>query len=152
MKDRFKYFWMDMAEHCATMSRGVRARVGAVIVKNDNPISLSWNGTPRGADNCCEYVNDDGDLVTKNDVIHAEANAIYKLARSTESGLGADMFVTHAPCKPCALSIIQSGIRKVYYKYSYRSDEGIQYLRQNNVEVEKLDDKKTNSGDRLQSN
>lgn len=150
MKDRFKQFWMGRAEHSASMSRGVRAKVGAVIVKGDNEISTSWNGTPRGADNKCEYVTEDGDLVTKPDVIHAELNAIYKLARSHESSLGADMFVTHAPCLPCALAIIQSGIKKVYYKYEYRAanGEGLGYLRAHNVEVEKLGEPDT-GGDRL---
>lgn len=139
MTPRFRDFWMGMAEHCATMSRGIRAKVGAVIVKGDNPISLSWNGTPRGHDNRCEYVDDDGNLTTKPEVIHAEANALYKLARSNESGNDAIMFVTHAPCLPCSLGIIQSGIRKVYYKQDYRDMAGVFFLRENGVEVEKIE-------------
>ncbi len=148
MKDRFLNYWMAKAELAATMSRGIRAKVGAVIVKGDNEISSSWNGTPRGADNACEFRTEDGALVTKPDVIHAELNAIYKLARSHESSMGADMFVTHAPCLPCALAIIQSGIARVYYKYDYSAanGEGKEYLRANNVEVIKLDEA-NHSGD-----
>lgn len=140
MSDRFTNYWMAKAELASTMSRGIRAKVGAVIVKGDNEISSSWNGTPRGADNACEFVSESGALVTKPDVIHAELNAIFKLARSHESSMGADMFVTHAPCLPCALAIIQSGIRRVYYKYDYSAanGEGKEYLRANNVGVIKL--------------
>jgi len=105
MNDRMKKFYMGIADDCAKMSRAVRLQVGAVIVKDNNIISFSWNGMPSGWANCCEeevvteYESHTYSiLVTKPEVIHAESNAISKLARGIESGDGATMFVTHAPC------------------------------------------------------
>jgi deoxycytidylate deaminase len=79
-------------------------------------------------------------LKTKPEVLHAESNAISKLARSSESGLGADIFITHSPCLDCAKLIYQSGIKRVYFGMAYRSTEGIEFLRQSGIEVEKLED------------
>lgn len=139
MKPRFVDFYMNMARLCATMSRAKRLQVGCVIVKNDNVISHSWNGTPRGWDNECEItlpeqIDPDSrtitpaSTVTKPEVIHAESNAISKLARGSESGFDATLFVTHAPCIECAKLIYQAGITEVYYANRYRSDAGLEFL------------------------
>jgi dCMP deaminase len=117
--------------------------VGCVIVKDNNIISFSWNGTPRGWDNNCENIvgyesNNVPVYKTKPEVIHAESNAISKLARSSESGLGADLFVTHSPCLDCAKLIYQSGIKRVYFGAAYRSNEGIVFLERSGVEVHQV--------------
>jgi dCMP deaminase len=118
----------------------VRLHVGAIIVKDNRIISIGYNGMPSGWDNNCE--NDFGldfkgnrTLVTKPEVLHAETNAIAKLAKSTESGNGATLFVTHAPCLDCAKLVFQSGISSVYYRNSYRSDTGLQFLEKAGVQV-----------------
>lgn len=132
IKPRMKTLYMDMALLTSRMSRAKRLQVGAVIVKDDNIISFSWNGTPAGWDNECEDVN----FKTKPEVIHAEANAISKLAKNTASGLGASIFITHAPCIDCAKLIYGAGIKKVFYRESYRNNDGVHFLNHCNVEVE----------------
>ena len=133
------------------MSSAVRLQVGTIVVKDDRIISIGYNGMPAGWDNVCEekvywidgsLVDDAGyyDLKTKLEVLHAEANAITKLARSSESGDGASIFVTHAPCIDCAKLIYQSGIATVYYKNDYRSTQGLDFLSKSNVEVIKIGD------------
>ena len=104
------------------------------MVKNDRIVTIGYNGTPSGWTNECE----DENYKTKPEVIHAEANAIAKLAKSTESGEGAVMFLTHAPCMDCAKQVYTAGISKVYYKNSYRSTDGIDFLNKCKVEVEQL--------------
>lgn len=129
---------MEMAESVSKLSHAKRLQVGAVVVKDNRVISFGYNGTPRGWDNNCELVDEDGKLSTRKEVIHAEMNAIAKLAKSTESGEGAEMFITHAPCMECAKLIFQSGISRVYYKNKYRTAEGIDFLRISQVTVTEL--------------
>ena len=145
MKKKFIDFCMKVAEHTAEMSSAVRLKVGAIVVKDDRIISLGYNGTPAGWDNNCEYevIAEDGDdyetvLKTRPEVLHAETNAIAKLAKSTESGLDATLFVTHSPCLDCAKLIYQSGINSVYYRNAYRTDDGIQFLKDSGIKVEQL--------------
>jgi dCMP deaminase len=143
MNDRMKKFYMTVAEDCAKMSRAVRLQVGSVIVKNNNIISFSWNGMPAGWDNNCEdkiWNVHDGDYVlkTKPECLHAESNAVAKLARSAESGDGASMFITHAPCLDCAKLIYQSGISSVYYRNSYRDKSGVEFLTKSNIDVTQI--------------
>jgi dCMP deaminase len=151
MKQKFIDAYMDVAERFAQLSSAVRLQVGAIVVKDDRIISIGYNGMPAGWDNVCEekvywidgsLVDDAGyyDLKTKLEVLHAEANAITKLARSSESGDGASIFVTHAPCIDCAKLIYQSGIATVYYKNDYRSTQGLDFLSKSNVEVIKIGD------------
>jgi dCMP deaminase len=122
--------------------------VGAIVVKDDRIISIGYNGMPAGWDNDCEDpvydFNSNGKmdvvgLKTKPEVLHAESNAIAKLAKSNDSGLGADIFITHAPCIECAKLIYQSGINGVYYGENYRDDSGIEFLKKSGVNIEKLD-------------
>ena len=133
---------MDWAKRVADCSHAVRLHVGAVIVKDDTVISYGYNGMPAGWDNNCEdeVFQQDGTsaLKTKLEVLHAESNAIAKLAKSSNSGLGADLFVTHSPCLECAKLIYQSGIGRVWYGENYRDDAGIQFLEKSGVEVFKV--------------
>lgn len=139
MKQKWIDAYMDTAERFAELSSAVRLKVGSVIVKDHRIISIGYNGTPAGWDNTCENVIgfDRGEpvLKTKREVIHAESNAIGKLARSVESGDGADIFITHAPCIDCAKMIHQAGIRRVWFRTQYRDDDGIKFLKTSGVEV-----------------
>jgi len=134
MKEKFIKAYMKTAECFAELSYAKRLQVGAIVVKNDRVISIGYNGTPAGWDNVCE----DNDNKTKPEVIHAEANAISKLAKSQESGDGSLMFITHAPCIECSKLIYTSGIKKVYFKNVYRDDAGLKFLQKCNVEVEQV--------------
>jgi dCMP deaminase len=130
---------MDWARRAAQLSLARRLNVGAVIVKDDTVISYGYNGMPAGWDNNCEHILQDGTLKTNPEVLHAESNAIAKLAKSNNSGLGADLFVTHSPCLECAKLIYQSGISRVFYSEDYRDDAGLQFLYKSGLIVEKLD-------------
>jgi dCMP deaminase len=143
MKQKWVDAFMDTAERFAQLSSAKRLQVGAVVVKDNRIISIGYNGTPAGWDNNCEYTpyDDNGDpmdIKTKQEVIHAEANAISKLARSSESGLGSDIFITHAPCVDCAKLIYGAGINTVYYRNSYRDTNGLEFLEKCDIQVNKV--------------
>jgi dCMP deaminase len=144
MKPKFIAAFMDVAERFAQLSSAKRLQVGAIVVKDDRIISIGYNGMPSGWDNECEEVVPPNEWVefeqlkTKPEVLHAETNAIAKLAKSSESGLGATMFVTHAPCIDCAKLVYQSGIDTVYYKNDYRSTQGLDFLTKSNVNLVKV--------------
>jgi len=124
-------FYLKIAQLVAQQSYAKDRKVGAVIVKNDNIISFSYNGTPRGWDN--ETQTDDGQ--TKSMVLHAEAQAIAKLARSTLSSDGATLYCTLSPCIDCAKLISEVGIKRLVYIDGYKCTEGIDFLKANNVLV-----------------
>ncbi len=134
---------MKVAEEYSKLSHAIKLKVGAIVVKDNRVISIGYNGTPSGWDNKCEdsiYIDDfHVKLKTKPEVIHAEANAIAKLARSQESGQDATMFITHAPCIECSKIIYSSGITTVYYKHEYRDPSGVEFLLKCGVEVIKVD-------------
>lgn len=134
---------MKTAKLFAEHSTAIRRKVGAVIVKDDRIISIGYNGMPTGWTNVCEYWNEtaqlEGEWKTKPEVLHAESNAIAKLARSPESGNGASLFVTCSPCLDCAKLIYQSGIQEVFYNQKYRNDDGIEFLTKCNIPVRKLE-------------
>ena len=139
--------YLRMALIWAENSYCKRRKVGALVVKDKAIISDGYNGTPSGFENVCE----DADNVTKPYVLHAEANAITKLARSTNSGQGATLYVTASPCIECAKLIIQAGIRRVVYGEKYRLDDGIRLLERAGVDVVYSpvhDVKKTNDEER----
>jgi len=143
MKPKFQQLYMDWAHRAAELSYARRLKVGAVVVKDDTVISYGYNGMPAGWDNNCEFEFTNPqtritELLTRAEVLHAESNAIAKLAKSNNSGLGADLFVTHSPCIHCAKLIYQSGIGRVYYGANYRDDAGIQFLKQSGIEVKQL--------------
>ncbi len=144
MKEKFIKAFMKTAEIFAELSHARRLHVGAIVVKDDRIISIGYNGMPAGWDNNCEEIieqHEDGGQVlqTRSEVLHAETNAIAKLARSSDSGDGADLFVTHSPCIECAKLIYQSGIRRVYFGKNYRDDTGINFLKKSGVEVNQID-------------
>ena len=169
MKFKFIQLYMDWAIRCSKLSHAMRLQVGAVIVKDDSVISYGYNGMPAGWDNNCEdKVFDPGaggwldpeeieakypyegwhdgagrnvryGLKTKPEVLHAESNAIAKLAKSHNSGVGATMFITHAPCLDCAKLIYQSGIGSVLYRNPYRDTGGVEFLEKSGVKVELVD-------------
>jgi dCMP deaminase len=126
-----------MAYIWSSLSKAQRKKVGCLIVKDGAIISDGFNGTPQGFDNSCEREGEGG-LVTKDEVLHAESNAITKLARGTQSSEGATMYITITPCMDCAKLIIQSGIRKVVFRESYRSIEGLMLLKQAGIEIEQV--------------
>jgi len=134
MKQKFIDAYMEVAETFANLSTAQRLQVGAIVVKDDRIISIGYNGMPTGWDNCCEDENNK----SKPEVLHAEANAVSKLARSPESAEGASIFITHSPCIDCAKLIYQSGIATVYYKTEYRSTQGVEFLKQCTLKVHKI--------------
>jgi len=142
MKDKFKSAFMETAQTFAELSHARRLKVGAIVVKEDRIISIGYNGMPAGWDNTCEdeFLHEDGSttLRTKPEVLHAETNAIAKLAKSNDSGNGATMFITHSPCIECAKLIYQSGINHVVYMQKYRDDAGVEFLKQSGVTVEQV--------------
>ena len=133
--DKFDRSYIDMASIWARNSYCKRLQVGALIVKDRMIISDGYNGTPSGFENVCEDENG----VTKPYVLHAEANAITKVAKSGNSSAGATLYVTASPCLECSKLIIQSGIKRVVYRDEYRLTDGIDLLRKAGVEVEKVD-------------
>ena len=128
---KFDRSYLRMAQVWAENSYCNRRKVGALIVKDKMLISDGYNGTPSGFENVCE----DEDGHTKPYVLHAEANAITKVAKSNNSSNGATLYVTAAPCMECAKLIIQSGIRRVVYVESYRLSDGIELLERAGIEV-----------------
>ena len=132
---KFDQRYLEMAAVWAKNSYCKRRQVGALIVKDKMIISDGYNGTPSGFENICE----DESGVTKPYVLHAEANAITKVAKSGNSSDGATLYVTASPCLECSKLIIQSGIRRVVYRDEYRLTDGIDLLRRAGVEVEKVD-------------
>ena len=158
MKANILQAHLDVAARYSQLSKARRLQVGAVVVKDDRIISIGYNGTPPGWDNNCEYEIPlpqqeiypgmvDAvyryELKTKPEVLHAEENAIGKLARSHESGEGATMFITHAPCAQCAKLILVSGIKSVFYRDTYRDDSGIKFLEKGGIKVQQLKEENT---------
>jgi dCMP deaminase len=151
MKEKWVSAFMDTAERFAQLSSAVKLKVGSVVVKDNRIISIGYNGTPVGWDNNCEkvvdvdvkdprynYNNFSKELITKDEVIHAEANAITKLARDGESGAGSTLFCTHAPCVQCAKLIYGAGITSVYYRNQYRNEDGLEFLKKCKINVNKV--------------
>ena len=148
---------MDVAQRFSELSSAKRLQVGAIVVKDDRIISIGYNGMPSGWTNDCEdkvyanawsidnnhweYQEEDGtayNLKTKPEVIHAEANAIAKLAKSSESGEGSTMFLTHAPCIDCAKQMYTAGVKTVYYRSTYKNDDGLKFLKKCEIGVEQI--------------
>ena len=138
MEEKHKKFdrrYLEMAAVWAKNSYCTRRQVGAILVKDRMIISDGYNGTPSGFENVCEDENG----VTKPYVLHAEANAITKVAKSSNSSEGATLYITDSPCMECAKLIIQAGIRRVVYAREYRIVDGVDLLRRAGIEVEKLE-------------
>lgn len=154
--------YMQIAYQTAKLSYANRRKVGCIIVKDEQIVSFGYNGTPHGFENDCEEVqtryydnpdhasilidkgytcDDEGccsKIVTKQEVLHAESNAITKLAKSTMTSNGAALYTTTAPCFDCSKLIIQAGIEKVFYSESYRDMSGVELLKKANIPVEEV--------------
>ena len=148
MKDKFVQAHMKVAKIYADLSYAKRKKVGAVIVRDDRILSIGYKGTPSGWDNNCEdsVLWHKGKqlaspmLVTKPEVLHAETNAIAKLAASTESGKGDSLFIYPcSPCMECAKLIYQSGINEVYFTEKYQDEDGVDFLKKAGVKVFQID-------------
>lgn len=131
---QFDLSYLQMAGIWAKNSYSTRLQVGAILVKDRMIISDGYNGTPSGFENVCEDENG----VTKPYVLHAEANAITKVAKSNNSSEGATLYITASPCMECSKLIIQSGIKRVVYRDEYRLDDGIKLLKRAGIEVERI--------------
>lgn len=125
--------YLQMANIWGLLSKAKRKQVGCLIVKNGQIISDGYNGTPAGYDNNCEYETRFG-YETKPEVLHAESNALMKLAKSTNGSGGSTIYLTMSPCFECAKLIIQAGVKRVVYSEEYRNIGGIEFLRKNNIE------------------
>ena len=142
MKQKWIDAFMDTAERFAQLSSAKRLKVGAVVVQDNRIISIGYNGMPAGWTNVCEEKvwdkTGDYELKTKEEVIHAEANSITKLARDGERAMGASLFCTHAPCINCAKLIYGAGISKVFYRNTYRDSLGVEFLEKCGIEIQKV--------------
>jgi len=137
--DKWQSAYMDTAERFASLSTATRLKVGCIAVKDNRILSIGYNGMPSGWSNMCERPSGStGYLRTKDEVIHAEMNCLAKLAGSNESGKGAELYITHAPCIECAKMIYASGISKVYYRTEFRDVSGVIFLRQCGLEIEQI--------------
>lgn len=131
---RYDKAYLRMATSWAELSHCQRKKVGALIVKDDMIISDGYNGAPSGFDNCCE--NEQGE--THWYVLHAEANAILKVAKSTNNAKGATLYLTLSPCKECSKLILQAGIKRVVFVRSYKDSEGVDFLKNAGIAVEQI--------------
>jgi len=138
-QQRLDKAYMNMAVELSTLSYAKKKKVGALIVQGTHIISEGYNGTPTGFNNNCEYIGSDSTLLTLSQVLHAETNAITKLAKSTQSSCGGTLYCTLSPCFDCSKLIIQAGITRVVYKEDYKLEEnGISLLKTAGVEVVKV--------------
>ena len=136
--------YIKMAQIWSNLSHANRKKVGALIVKNNTIIADGYNGTPSGFENECEIAinHEDGsfkEYQTKWYVLHAESNALAKVAKSTQSSDGSTLYVTYSPCTECSKLILQAGIKKVVYLEEYRDVSGLEFLRKAGVEIKKID-------------
>ena len=131
---RYDVAYLKMAVEWAKLSHCTRKQVGALIVKDRMIISDGYNGTPTGFDNCCE--DEQGETLWY--VLHAEANAMMKVAKSTHDANGSTLYITLSPCKECSKLILQAGIRRVVYQHRYKDDSGLQFLQQSGIELEQI--------------
>lgn len=132
---RYDIAYLRMAKSWSNLSHCKRKKVGAIIVKDDMIISDGYNGTPSGFDNCCE--NDLGE--THWYVLHAEANAILKVAKSTNNCKGATLYLTLSPCKDCSKLVLQAGIRRLVYEKNYKDTSGVDFLKNAGIDVVQIE-------------
>jgi len=131
---RYDRAYLRLASEWSKLSHCTRKQVGAIIVKDNTIIADGYNGTPTGFENACE--DEEGN--TKWYVLHAEANAILKVARTTNNADGATLYLTHSPCKDCSKLILQSGIKRLVYHHAYKDPSGLDFLRVAGLEIEQL--------------
>jgi dCMP deaminase len=136
--NRFDYFYMNVAKDASQLSRAIRRKVGALVVKDGNILAFSYNGTLPGQDNTCEDIID-GVLVTRDTVLHAEENALLKMSKSNGSSEGATLYATTQPCLRCSRMIAAAGIKRVVYNEAYRDSSGVELLVDYGVKVQKME-------------
>lgn len=134
---------MNIARELSTMSYARRLKVGCVIVRDGRILSTGWNGMPSGFPNDCEIEHDDGTLETRPEVMHAEENALLKVAESTESSRGGTMYTTHSPCIHCARMINSAGIDRLVFDEPYRKNAGSTFLEKYTIQVDQISDHQT---------
>ena len=127
--------YLKMAHEWGQLSKAKRKKVGCLVIKDGQIISDGYNGTPSGMDNECEYEYN-GKLITKPVVLHAESNALMKLAKSNNNSNGATIYLSLSPCFDCSKLIVQAGISRVVYKEKYRDNSGLLLLEENNIKHE----------------
>lgn len=132
---RYDRAYLKMALEWAKLSHCQRKQVGALIVRDRMIISDGYNGTPTGFDNCCEDENGE----TRWYVLHAEANAILKVAKSTHNADGATLYITLSPCKECSKLIVQAGIKRVVFHNGYKDQSGVNFLKESGIVVEQIE-------------
>lgn len=135
---QYDQLYMSIAVSTSQMSQAIRSKVGCVIIKEHNIISYGFNGMPSGMSNECEEIDENGNLVTKREVQHAELNSILKSAKQGISLENAIIYITLSPCFNCSLLILGAGIKKVFYKEEYRDLSGIDFLKSKGIKVEKI--------------
>lgn len=134
-RERYDRAYLRLAKEWAKLSHCKRKQVGAIIVKDNTIIADGYNGTPTGFENACE----DAEGNTKWYVLHAEANAILKVARTTNNADGATLYLTHSPCKDCSKLILQSGIRRLVYQVGYKDPSGLEFLEMAGLEIQQIE-------------
>jgi len=139
MKHKLYKSYMECALAFSKQSRAVRKKVGAVAVTPQDVMIYSWNGTASGDDNACEIMLENGELVTKDEVLHAESNVVAKAAREGVSLKGSTVFITLSPCMACSKMLFQAGVERVVYLEEYRDRSGIDYLKKHCIIVEKME-------------
>jgi dCMP deaminase len=133
---RYDKAYLRMAKQWAKLSHCKRKQVGAIIVKDGMIISDGYNGTPTGFDNCCEDENG----LTHWYVLHAEANAILKVAKSTNNARGATLYLTHSPCKDCSKLVLQAGIKRLVFEEKYKDQSGLDFLKEAGLEIVQIEE------------
>lgn len=133
---QYHRIYMNLADEISSLSQAERNKVGCLIVKDNSIVSFGFNGMPSGFENTCEVLDKKTNkLITKTEVLHAESNALAKLAKTTFSSLDADLYVTLSPCIECAKLIKQSGIKRVFYKEVYRNIDGLDFLKRAKIKT-----------------
>lgn len=135
---QFHKMYLKIAKEISKLSYAKRNKVGALIVRDNNILGYGFNGTPNKMSNCCEYLDKNNTLITKKEVLHAETNALMKVAKASQTPENAIMYITLGTCLECAKLIIQAGIKEVYYIEDYRDNFGISLLKRAKIKVIKL--------------
>ena len=131
------FTYLEMATSWSQLSKAKRKKVGSLVVKDGQIISDGYNGTPKGYDNDCEFETRFG-FETRPEVLHAESNALMKLAKSTNSSENCTIYLTLSPCFECSKLLVQAGVKRVVYNEQYRDTSGLEFLKVNGIEVEQL--------------
>ena len=131
------FTYLEMATSWSQLSKAKRKKVGCLVVKGGQIISDGYNGTPKGYDNDCEFETRFG-FETRPEVLHAESNALMKLAKSTNSSENCTIYLTLSPCFECSKLLVQAGVKRVVYNEQYRDTSGLEFLKVNGIEVEQL--------------